>query len=389
MENLHSNIKKLNIFAITDQASTLWSTVLFLFFAFINLEPYQFGILIAVGSVFKIAFEIPSGIIGDKFGRKKVLLISGVFGLITSVIFLITNSFLFALIAMASSGIKWAFSSGADTALRYDTLKSLKRENEFKKAEGVFTAFLLYAMGVSSIVAGVLSEFDFRFMFLASAIMGILNLIVISTLKEPKSHYIKNKSIIDNFKISFKFITNKKLSLYLVLFITIMYGFIEAIFRFHQLYVEETGMSLSLIGLYFSVFFIIAGISSHNVSRISKFVKDQAAVILVPVIIGITYLIVGSDTSIIFAIILLLEPLLVGYYWPLTTNIFNQLIPSNMRNSLLSFSNLFNSVFVIIFGIAFGFVISNTSLGFNYFVSGIFMILVPGSIGVLLSKHLK
>jgi MFS family permease len=87
--------------------------------------------------------EVPSGILADRFGRKRLLLVTGLVS-VASFLILDLGSSLLVLGAYAAFGIADATYFGADSALLYDTLKPLDRTDEFEprlgRLNGIFMA---------------------------------------------------------------------------------------------------------------------------------------------------------------------------------------------------------------------------------------------------------
>jgi len=166
-----------------------------LFYQANGLSLTQIMIIQSIASILFVLLEVPSGYFADVFGRKKALMLTGIFATVAMFIFAISTNFyhfLFATILWATAGV---FISGADKAFIYDTLKDLKRESDYKKIWG--NIIFYYSIGVSfaSIIGGLLGKLNFRYTFYAM-IPFILLLIPLSlSLKEPRRHkiiYTKN-----------------------------------------------------------------------------------------------------------------------------------------------------------------------------------------------------
>src|SRR3989344_5911729 len=78
-------------------------------------------------------FEIPSGVLADFFGRKRVLIFAGFMALFGATVYSISHSFYTFLIADVFYALALSFKSGSDVSWIYDTLKNLKLENKFKR----------------------------------------------------------------------------------------------------------------------------------------------------------------------------------------------------------------------------------------------------------------
>ena len=83
-------------------------------------------------------FEIPSGILADKFGRKKMLTLYGALAATELSLLLFAYSFRQFALAIFLAGIGKALSSGSENALLYDTLLIENQHKGFEKHLGAY-----------------------------------------------------------------------------------------------------------------------------------------------------------------------------------------------------------------------------------------------------------
>ena len=87
---------------------------------------YAFALgIFAISTVSQSIAEIPTGIVSDKLGRKRTMIISAVFELLASLLFALSGTFLCTYLLIIG-GIVWgiaeAFASGTDDAFMYETM---------------------------------------------------------------------------------------------------------------------------------------------------------------------------------------------------------------------------------------------------------------------------
>lgn len=107
---------------------------------------------IALGmSIFSITMisaailEIPTGALSDKIGRKKTIILGTIASLIYIILFAISKNYIILLIGAIFEGLERALFSGNNEALIYDTLKELKKENEYDKYLGKTNSMYYFA----------------------------------------------------------------------------------------------------------------------------------------------------------------------------------------------------------------------------------------------------
>ncbi len=127
--NVSSNINKY-FWIILFRSASFLAPVLTLFYLSRGLSYFQIFFLYATITVATFIFEVPTGIIGDKYGRKTSIIL-GIFGwILFGVGFFFANSFGFFIVLFILLGINLTFISGSDEALIYDSLKQDKKETK-------------------------------------------------------------------------------------------------------------------------------------------------------------------------------------------------------------------------------------------------------------------
>ena len=77
--------------------------------------------------------EVPTGALADRFGRRWSLMLGSSLFAAAVFIFGIADNYPIILLSYTAWGLALTFQSGADTALLYDSLKHLNREEEFQR----------------------------------------------------------------------------------------------------------------------------------------------------------------------------------------------------------------------------------------------------------------
>jgi MFS family permease len=143
----------------------LWVPIWVVFLQGKGLSLTQIGLLEAFAWVLTAAVEVPTGAIADRWGRKTSIAAGSL--VYSAAMFLILADALSPafLLGYALWNSSFAFVSGADSALLYDSLKAEGRESEAAKQAGRYaaigqmtTADLLgppSAMGVSAAVFAI------------------------------------------------------------------------------------------------------------------------------------------------------------------------------------------------------------------------------------------
>ena len=140
-------------------------------------------------SLWVFIFEIPTGAVADKIGRKHSIALGS---LIVSVAVLVYGSiprYEIFLLAELLFAMGYALVSGADEALIYDTLKAQGRENESAKILGRANSFHLLGILMAAPIGGIIAaRYGINAPVLASSIPFFIAALIGWSIPEPKIH---------------------------------------------------------------------------------------------------------------------------------------------------------------------------------------------------------
>ncbi len=177
-----------------------WIGIIMIYFNnFLELSFTQIMLLQSLFMFSSAFFEIPTGIIGDKFGRKLSVIASVLFFSIGFSIYLFKLPIIFYFLGEIIMGIGKAFRSGSDEALQYDTFRELNLEKSYSR----FISFQRSVILSSFLISGVFGTLalklglSLRFLLLSTPIFYFASLpILIFLIKEPlvrtKESFIPN-----------------------------------------------------------------------------------------------------------------------------------------------------------------------------------------------------
>jgi MFS family permease len=166
--------------------------ILVIFYQQRGLSFSQIMILQSVYYFAKVLSEVPTGAWADRVGRKKSLIIGSFFHSSAYLLIFLSHSFILFNVGEIIAGIAMSFASGADSALAYDSLKSLGREREYQRVEGNATSMRHLAFAVFAPVGGLLATKNLALPYLASSVVIFFSGLIALTFVEP---VLESKSI--------------------------------------------------------------------------------------------------------------------------------------------------------------------------------------------------
>ena len=245
MNTTHSSLERnLHLFPRYKAASSVlpWMPVFFLYF----IERVALGEAVLLGSAYYFAvfvLEVPSGYCSDRFGRRLTLIISSIMAVMAYATFIVADSFAVLLIAQMLLAAGIAFQSGSDSALLYDSLCALDRENEYTERETVAQKWSMTALACSCLLGGALGMIDLRLAY-GVALLAAFFVVYqcVSFVEPPLDGDEKAEGFVVQMKDTVSYFSHPLLGWVLGFFV-IGYSLEHVPYEFYQPYVKLLGQS--------------------------------------------------------------------------------------------------------------------------------------------------
>ncbi|HUD44945.1 MAG TPA: MFS transporter [Patescibacteria group bacterium] len=190
--------------------------------------------IFSIATISSALFEIPTGVLSDRIGRKRTVMYGALAAVLYSVFYALGQSYWILAVGAIFDGLSQSFYSGNNEALLYDTLAETKKEHQYDEFLGKTSAMFQVALGISAILGGFLATWSFPLIMWISVIPQILCLCLSLLLSEPQINSTKSGNMYQHLKAAYKnFLSNKKLRLLSISSI-VGYGFGEAGYQFQS-----------------------------------------------------------------------------------------------------------------------------------------------------------
>lgn len=213
----------------------------------------EIGIAETVFHITSLVFEIPSGVLADVFGRKKMLVVSAVMRLVGNIIMIFSNNLFTVCLSIIFWALSYNFTSGSGDALAYDSLKLSKQESKFEKFES--NQLIIYSLcgGVSTLCVGIALAVGHKIAYGVDIVIGVIQIFVLASLEEVSFKIPQNNTIIgkltDCFKESFAFIKEARKVMGLMLCNSFVGAVATLLLFFLQAKLPEKGAPEKYLGL--------------------------------------------------------------------------------------------------------------------------------------------
>lgn len=328
----------------------------------------------SVTMVASALFELPTGIISDKVGRKKTVILGAVASLIYSIILALSKNYFWLIFMAIFEGLERAFFSGNNNALLYDTLKEEGRENEYSKYLGKTNSMYQIASILGGLFGGIILYFtSYKVIMWLSIIPKVINLIISLLIYEPKV-YTENKNNIYGQAInSIKLVLKNKTLLKQVIADSISEGVGESTYQFRSKFYEMLWPQWSLG---------IPGILANIGCFLSNWFSDKILKKVKNTVVMIGGYIFSALSNVIGAILNnVWSPLVLVTNSVIPTEVVKEEISQKLysdeyRASMASIKSLVSSISMAIFSLLVGFIADNFGVAYTIGIMQVFKIIV-------------
>ncbi|MHA1997926.1 MAG: MFS transporter [Promethearchaeota archaeon] len=304
--------------------------------------------IITTWAIGTIIFEFPSGVIADRWGRKKTIMLSN--GLACSsvaIILLLPGSLATFIFFEIISSLSDSLLSGTDTALLYDlVLEHNKMAGDstidFKKITGRNKSMWPIGAMISGIAGGLMALHSYSRPILLTLVPFGLAIGVGTRLVEPSVTTQEGTSLKQHLKNSFSSISKNKviLAIFTIGFITFATG--EITHQFNQLLFADRMVPIEFFGLLVTLGFGLSAFGSWISHVLTK--KADIRVILA---ISIFFSAITSISStflqgLVSGLVFTSSSIFWGISQPIWDDFMNKNVGSSNRATIISMANFIN-----------------------------------------------
>jgi len=346
---LKNNINKNYIFTLL-QNIDLTRGIWMIYLAGKGMSLTQLGLLEMIFHITSFLMEVPTGAVADIFGRKISRILGRVLSLISVVILLAADGFLWFAISFVFTALSFNLESGAGEALIYDSLKEIGEEDRYMKISGRKEVFYQVAGVISFLAGGYMAAKSYNIAFAITIIIGAAAVLQSFSFKEPavdrKKEEQKVKNIfLNQLKESLRVVKSNPRIVSLIVFTEIILTFCTCIFFYLQNFMKGEGYNEAIIGVVYAASFVAAALTASWVHRIERVIKEQGILLIIPfVTVACLWGIALSPYHFVFFILLTVTEEIV---YIAMSDYINKMIPSENRATILSFSSMVFSFFMI------------------------------------------
>jgi MFS family permease len=320
-----------------------------------------------------VVFEFPTGYLADRIGHRRALLAGGVVSCAGWTQYASATSFGGFAVGECVLAIGYAFASGADSALLFESLDDADAIQSYARWEGRMRAGGQIAEAVSSGLGGWLYTIAPRLPFWLQVPNAVLALATAASMREPRAQPTPRERVSMRALLATALWRERRLASSIALGVVLGLGSFMMVWLI-QPYMLERGVPQAWFGPVWAAGNLWVGVVSLASARVVAVLGRATTLLACCLMVPLAYALLavtGAWWGFVFYFLLLT---MRGLHSPILITLLQQDAPADGRASVLSLlSTLFRLAFVVLGPLA-GAVVDRAGLG-----AGI------GAIGALLS----
>jgi len=384
----HNNIIRLYIIKLSKWLM-LTMPILFLFYRENGLTTQDLFWLKAVYSFSIVVLEVPSGYLGDVWGRKASLILGSLLGFAGFALYCLASGFWTFLACELILGAGQSFISGSDSALLYDSLQASKKEKNYLKIEGRMISAGNFAEALAAPIGVLIAMASLRTPFFFQAAVAFAAVPAALTLVEPKRKKIKGhtsfRQILNIVRFALK--DHKELRA-AILYSSAMGTATLTMAWFVQPYFAHLSLPLALYGIFIPLLNIATGLVSMGAWRAEQKMGRNGTMFFITAGIAGGYLLMGLWGGVGGLGCLFLFYGVRGVATPVLRNQINEITPSDVRATVLSIRSMIIRLAFAILGPVLGWQADRAGLP-SALVTGGLLFLAGGLVSAVLVMNVS
>lgn len=293
--------------------------------------------------------EIPAGVIGDRFDRRRLVCTGFVFNAIAEILFAAGTNFSIYALSFVMSGLSIAMLTGVQDAYIYDSLGD-DADAKAVGAWGHLSALMLTAGVTGSVVGSALGSVDISLPALLSAAMAVVAAVCVAFLPQQnlKTHDKHPETSWVSLKIGVKLLFTSPLLLYVAVGSSASFALFNAVYTLNQPLFAAQDVPIATWGVIAGAGQLLAAGYNYAAGRIEKRVGRKTALLLAMGYgaAGFCLMAVPHVLAVVSGFLLVV----VGIHarGPITSAVTNKLIPAHRRATVLNVASSVGSLVGIV-----------------------------------------
>lgn len=337
---LTRNLRLFHIYRLLS-TSYLFVPVLVTFFQSRALDFTEIALLNTVYAITAIVFEVPTGVLADRFGRRRAMILGSLMMAAGCIVDWRGHGFWTFAVGEGLLALGLTLSSGADSAYLYDLLRSAGREHDYRRRESSATAAKLIGAALALTAGGLLARYDVAATYLVSSLVCVAAAAAASLLRERHDRAITEPRFFRAMLQAGGSVLSSSGLRFAVGFSVLVFTLLRMGLYLQAPYLATAGLEVAWIGLTLAALSLVAALASARFEEIRRLAGETRLVFAVPVVLMVTYGMLGHFVALWGIALFAVQSICNGIYSPFSKELLNrQIEDSGQRATVLSFESM-------------------------------------------------
>jgi MFS family permease len=338
MRKMQLNVRLFYVYIFLNRLE-MWLPVTVLLVQKRGFSLAQYTILDAAWYASTLIFEVPTGVVTDRYGKKISLLIATLVESISLFVLAFAHSFPAMFISYVLWGFGTSFETGTHDALIYDSLKQIDRETDYRRVMGRIRTLVILAGALGSVVAGYLGGVELALPIFLTASIGLLTSPLLLLLTEPEGSDVREPSHLLHIKESTRYVSHHGLVALLILYLSIVATAVWGLHDFYQPLLSTFGIQVETIGLLY-LCFRLCGVAGAYFSDAIYRAVGKASITLIPLCFVISVFGMGVFAAPWVIGFVFVIYFMEGLHYPILNDLLNKNLPAGKRATIISLGSV-------------------------------------------------
>lgn len=284
--------------------------------------------------------EVPSGVIADRFGRRRSLIASALVLSSGALVYCHVSSFSGFLLAEVLIAVGCSLSSGIEAAWLFEQLSKLKREGEYSRVYGRGTSVFLVSLGLSNIIGGLVASIDLKLPFFMMLGSFMLLIPVTLSMEESRKESASKKGLVESLLDVGRLVSRDSVMIWLFSYSALILCASQVAFWLYQPLFEVRSIELQYYGWIYASFNLVAAVVASQVEKLKARLGVRQLLQMLWLLNLLGYLLLGFvDTNLCFCFAWL-HQIVRGVYRTVISEVIQERVSDEQRASVLSVQGL-------------------------------------------------
>lgn len=216
-----------------------------------GLTPAEIGVCLTAWSLTSFALQVPSGVIADRWSRRRILALAQLARAAGFVVWLFNPHFWGFLVGLVLWGIKSAFTSGTYEALLFDELKARGQAADYTRIFGRTRAVQSCAVLAAALGAAAAARLGYPALLMASLVSIGLSVAAAASLPAaPPATLVRRRSYLAHLRLGLGQSLRAPVVLNILVFSAIVLALGAALEEFWPIFGAKVGLARTIIAIF-------------------------------------------------------------------------------------------------------------------------------------------